>query len=242
MAKISWAGQSCFQISVFPTKSRILGGIGTNSRDHSADIVIDPFDDSLGLKVPNFSADIALVTHDHHDHNNVKALKGSSPTKGDLVGDKPFVISGPGEYEVKGVFVQGIPSYHDEEDGKKRGQNTIYVFEAEDMRFCHLGDLGQKQLTDEQLEEIDSVDVLMIPVGGEYTIDSSRASKIISQIEPKIVIPMHYSVPKLKLKIDGVDKFLKTMGKNSITPVDKFTIKASVLPKDGAMEIVVLQP
>ncbi|MFH1968651.1 MAG: MBL fold metallo-hydrolase [bacterium] len=245
MAKISWAGQSCFQISVFPTKSRILGGIGTNSRDNSADIVIDPFDDSLGLKVPNFSADIALVTHDHHDHNNVKALKGD-----------PFVISGPGEYEVKGVFVQGIHSYHDEEEGKKRGQNTIYVFEAEDMRFCHLGDLGQKQLTDEQLEKIDSVDILMIPVGGEYTIDSSEASKIIAQIEPLIVIPMHYSVsrlqsnrgssaesgPKLKLKLDGVDKFLKTMGKNSITPVDKFTIKASVLPKDGAMEIVVLQP
>lgn len=218
MAKIQWAGQSCFQISV------------SNSKDHSADIVIDPFDESLGLKVPNFSADIVLVTHDHYDHNNVKALKGD-----------PFVINSPGEYEVKGVFIQGIDSFHDEEEGKKRGKNTIYVFEAEGMRFCHLGDLGQKQLTDEQLEKIDSVDVLMIPVGGTYTVDSVGAQKIISQIEPLIAIPMHYAIPKLKIKIDGVDKFLKTMGKNKIEPIDKLTVKASSLPKD-TMEIVVLKP
>lgn len=218
MAKIQWAGQSCFSISV------------SNSRDHSANIVIDPFDDSLGLKVPNFSADIALVTHDHHDHNNVKALKGD-----------PFVIAGPGEYEVKGVFIQGIPSFHDEESGKKRGQNTIYVIETEDIRFCHLGDFGQKQLTDEQLEKIDSIDVLMVPIGGVYTIDSQGAQKIISQVEPLVVIPMHYSLPKLKLKLDGVEKFLKTMGKNKIEPVDKFTVKSSTLPK-GGIEIIVLKP
>ena len=218
MAKIQWAGQSCFQISV------------SNSKEHSADIVIDPFDDSYGLKVPRFSADIALVTHDHKDHSNIKALKG-----------EPFVIAGPGEYEVNGVFIQGIDSFHDAEEGKKRGKNTIYVFEAEGMRFCHMGDFGQKQLTDEQLEKIDSVDILMIPVGGEYTIDSTAASKVISQIEPLIVIPMHYQVPKLKVKIDGVDKFLRTMGKNKIEPVDKFTVKSSTLPKD-TMEIVVLKP
>jgi L-ascorbate metabolism protein UlaG (beta-lactamase superfamily) len=209
MAKITWAGQSCFQISV------------SNSKDHSADIVIDPFDEKTGLKVPNFSADILLVTHDHHDHNNTKAVKGEY-----------FLINGPGEYEVKGVFVQGIPSFHDDVEGKERGANTIYIIEAEDMRFCHLGDLGQKQLTDEQLEKIDVVDILMIPVGGTYTIDSSEASKIISQIEPKIIIPMHS---------DSFDKFLKTMGKNSITPQDKLTVKPSTLSKDG-MEIVVLQP
>jgi len=210
MAKISWAGQSCFQISV------------SNSRDHSADIVIDPFDEKTGPKVPNFSADILLVTHDHHDHNNIKGVKGD-----------PFIISGPGEYEVKGVFVQGISSFHDDVLGKERGQNTIYTIEAEDIRFCHLGDLGQKQLTDEQLEKIDSVDVLMIPVGGEYTIDSSAAQKIIGQIEPKIVIPMH-SV--------AFDKFLKTMGKPNIASIDKLTVKASTLPKEGTSEIVVLQP
>lgn len=222
MAKIYWAGQSCFQISV------------SNSKDHSADIVIDPYDEAVGLKLPNLSADILLVTHPHHDHNNIKAVKGT-----------PFIIDGPGEYEVKGVFVQGIPSFHDDLGGKERGKNTIYLFEAEGTRFCHLGDLGQKQLTDEQLEKIDGVDVLMIPVGGEYTIDSTAAQKIIGQIEPKIVIPMHYRLKDSKgetAKLDEVSKFLKTMGKDSITPQDKLIVKESTMPKDGAMEIVVLQP
>jgi L-ascorbate metabolism protein UlaG (beta-lactamase superfamily) len=219
MAKIYWAGQSCFQISV------------SNSKDHSADIVIDPFDETMtGLKLPNLSADILLVTHQHLDHNNIKGVKGT-----------PFVIQGPGEYEVKEVFIQGIPSFHDDKEGKERGLNTIYVIEAEDMRFCHLGDLGQKQLTDEQLEKIDGVDVLMIPVGGGPTISSVEAQKIIAQIEPKIIIPMHYALPKSKLKLDEVSKFLKTMGKNSIVPQDKFVVKTSTLPKEGT-EIVFLQP
>ena len=218
MAKLTWAGQSCFQISV------------SNGKDHAADVVIDPFDEKIGLKVPNFSADILLVTHNHPDHNNTGGVKGL-----------PFLIQSPGEYEVKGVFVQGIDSFHDDSQGKERGKNTIYTIEAEDIRFCHLGDFGQKQLTDEQLEFIGKVDILMIPVGGTFTIDSSEASKVIGQIEPKIVVPMHYALPKLKVELDGVEKFLKAMGKNNVTPVDKLTIKQSALPKEGAMEIVVLK-
>ncbi len=218
MAKITWAGQSCFQITV------------SNGKDHEASIVIDPFDEKIGLKVPNFSADIVLSSHGHDDHNNVGDVKG-----------EPFVIENPGEYEVKGVFVQGVDSFHDDSLGKERGRNTIYTIEAEDIRFCHLGDFGQKQLTDEQLELIGKVDILMIPVGGKYTIDSSEASKVIGQIEPKIVIPMHYALPKLKVELDEVEKFLKAMGKKDITPVDKLTIKQSALPKEGAMEVVVLQ-
>jgi L-ascorbate metabolism protein UlaG (beta-lactamase superfamily) len=218
MAKIYWAGQSCFEISV------------SNSKDHEANIVIDPFDEETGLKLPNMTADILLVTHNHHDHNNVKGVKGS-----------PFVINGPGEYEVKGVFVQGITSFHDDVSGKEKGKNTIYVLEAEEMRFCHLGDLGQKQLTDEQVDKIGAVDVLMVPVGGEYTIDSPSAQKIIGQIEPRIVIPMHFAISKSS-ELDGVDKFLKTMGKPSVAPQDKLVVKGSTMPKEGAMEIVVLQP
>jgi len=218
MAKINWAGQSCFQISV------------SNSRDHSADIVIDPFDEKIGLKVPNFSADILLVTHQHYDHNNVKAVKGT-----------PFVISGPGEYEIKGVFIKGISSFHDNVEGKERGTNTIYTISAEGLKFCHLGDLGQKQLTDEQLEKIGNVDILMIPVGGQFTIDSQDAQRIISQIEPKIVIPMHYELPKLKIKLENVSKFLKAMGKNSVTSQDKLIVKSSSLSENGT-EIIILQP
>src|SRR3989344_1615646 len=219
MAKLTWIGQSCFQISV------------SNGKDHSADIVIDPFDEKLGLKVPSFSADILLVTHQHYDHNNKGTVKG-----------EPFLIENPGEYEIKGVFVQGITSFHDNKEGKERGLNTIYTIEAEDMRLCHLGDFGQQQLTDEQLELIGKVDILMIPVGGTFTIDGHEAAKVIGQIEPKIVVPMHYSLPKLKVELDGVDKFLKAMGKNSVVPTDKLTIKSSALPKDGMMEVVVLQP
>jgi len=218
MAKITWAGQSCFQISV------------SSSKDNQTNIVIDPFSD-IGLKIPNFEADILIVTHQHSDHSNTKAVKGNY-----------FLIDGPGEYEVKGVFVQGINSFHDNKEGKERGKNTMYIIETEDIRFCHLGDLGQQQLTDEQLEKIGAVDVLMIPVGGVYTIDSHEATKIIGQIEPKIVIPMHYELPKLKITLDGVEKFLKVMGKNTIEPQDKLTVKSSLLPKDKEMEIVVLEP
>lgn len=218
MAKITWSGQSCFQISV------------SNSKDHSAQIVIDPFDEKTGLKVPNLSADILLITHDHTDHNNKKAVKGT-----------PFSIESPGEYEVKGVFIKGIPSFHDAEQGKEKGKNTIYTIEAEDLKFCHLGDLGQNQLTDEQVEEIGHVDILMIPVGGQYTISSQEAVKIVSQIEPRVVIPMHYDIPHLKIKLDGVDKFLKAMGKKSVIPQEKLQIKLSALPKDGT-EVTILLP
>jgi len=218
MAKIYFAGQSCFQISI------------SNSKDNSADIVIDPFDEETGLKLPNLSADILLVTHQHHDHNYIKGIKG-----------EPFIAQGPGEYEIRGVFVTGIPSFHDDKEGKEKGQNTIYTIEAEELRFCHLGDLGQKQLTDEQVDKIGQIDVLMIPVGGQYTISSLEAQKIIGQIEPRIVIPMHYALPKLKMELDDVAKFLKTMGKPSVVAQDKLVVKTSTLPKEG-MEIVVLQP
>ncbi len=192
-------------------------------------MAIDPFDETTGLKVSSMTADILLITHDHHDHNNKKAIKGS-----------PFLIEGPGEYEVKEIFVQGIPSFHDETEGKQRGQNTIYVIEAEEMRFCHLGDFGQKELTEDQLEQIGDIDILMIPVGGEFTLDAKGATHVISQIEPRIVIPMHYLIPNLKVKIEGVDKFLKEIGKKSIVPQEKLLIKKKDLPQET--QVVVLTP
>jgi len=225
MAKITWAGQSCFQIAV------------SNAKDHSAQIVIDPFDEKIGLKVPRFSADILLITHDHSDHNNKKAVKSASPE----TRAEPFLIEGPGEFEVKEVHIKGVPAFHDDSQGKEKGKNTIYTIEAEGIRFCHLGDLGQSQLSNEQLEEIGSVDVLMIPIGGTYTISSQEASKITSQIEPKIVIPMHYQLPHLKLKLEDVKKFLKVMGKNSIIPQEKLQVKQNNLPKEG-LEIAILLP
>ena len=152
-----------------------------------------------------------------------------------------MIVDGPGEYETKDIYAMGINSWHDEKDGKERGSNAIYIIEAEEMRVCHLGDFGQKELTAEQLDKIGDVDILMIPVGGDCTIDAKGANKVISQIEPRIVIPMHYHLPKIKIKLDGVDKFLKEMGKKSVEPQQKLLIKKKDLPAEET-SIVVLNP
>ncbi len=199
-------------------------------------IVIDPFDESTGLRLPKLEADILLVTHQHHDHNNIKAV---SPSAGS--GQGPLIIEGPGEYEKKEVFIQGISSFHDATSGKEKGANTIYTIEAEDLRLCHLGDLGQKELTPEQLEKIGEVNILMIPVGGTYTMNIKEIVKVMSQIEPNITIPMHYQIPKLKIKLDGLDKFLKAVGVKKLEPLPRLMIKKKDIPSEEA-KIVVLKP
>ncbi|MDP2966958.1 MAG: MBL fold metallo-hydrolase [bacterium] len=215
---IFWHGQSCFQI------------ISSQGKNNHVNIVIDPYSEDIGLKVPKLEADILLITHGHHDHNNIKAVAGT-----------PFLINGPGEYEIKEVFIQGISAFHDSSSGKERGVNTIYTIEAEELRICHLGDLGQKELTPEQIDKIGQVDILMIPTGGVYTISAKEAVKIMSQIEPNIIIPMHYQLPKLKLKLDGLDKFLKTMGIKKLDSLPKLSIKKKdVLPEEA--KIIVLNP
>ncbi len=199
---INWKGQSCFQISTTPNKNGAVS------------LVIDPFDEGLGLKVPKLQADMLMISHDHKDHNNTKSISGEY-----------FLIDGPGEYDINTIFIQGIDSFHDNVEGKERGLNTIFVIESEEIRICHLGDLGQKELTAEQLEKIGDVDILIIPIGGTHTLDSDEAVKIMAQIEPKIIIPMHYHVPGLKVKIDGIDSFLKSLGIKKIESLPKLTIK-----------------
>jgi len=220
---IQWHGQACFQITA------------RRNKDEETRLVIDPFSEKIGLRLPKLEADILLVTHDHPDHNNVKAVGAATS------GHPPFLIDGPGEYEIKKVFIQGIPSWHDKVKGKSRGNNTCYTIETEEMKLCHLGDLGQGELSDEQLQALGEIDILMIPVGGIYTISGEEASKIISQIEPKIVIPMHYSLPKLKIKLEGIEKFLKVMGKKETESLNKLSIKKKDLPKEE-VEIIVLRP
>lgn len=215
---IIWHGQSCFQI------------IASRGKNETVSVVIDPFEESIGLKIPKLAADILLVTHGHEDHNNIKAVTGN-----------PFLVSSPGEYEIKNVFVQGIPSWHDEKEGKERGENIIYAIEAEDLRICHLGDLGQNELTAEQLEKIGEIDILMIPVGGASTISAKETPKILSQIEPKIIIPMHYHLPKLKYKLDDLDKFLKTLGIKNLEPIKKLSIKKKDISPEEA-KVIILQP
>jgi L-ascorbate metabolism protein UlaG (beta-lactamase superfamily) len=155
------------------------------------------------------------MTH-QNNHNQVSKV----------VNGEFFLINGPGEYEVKEVFVQGIASE------KEKGINTIYTIETEDLKICHLGCLNQKELTDEQLDKIGEVDILMIPVGDGEVISAKEAVKIMSQIEPQIILPMYYHLPKLKIKLDGVDKFLKMIGVKKIEPLPKLNIKKKDISAD----------
>lgn len=212
--EIRWCGHSYFFIKTQRENSR-----------EETKIVIDPFSEEIGIKPCEVEADVLLITHQHYDHNNKKVVKGDY-----------FLIEGPGEYEVKEVYIKGILSYHN----AKKEPNTIYLLESEGIKICHLGDLGQNELAPWQIDEMPDVDILMIPVGGVYTISAKDALKIVNQIEPKIVIPMHYALPKLKIKLDNVEKFLKVMGEESLKPQAKLSIKKEKLPTQT--KTVLLKP
>lgn len=211
---ITWLGHSCFKIQ------DKIGSDGVT-------ITTDPFDKKLGLKPPAFESDIVTISHDHYDHNNHQALRGN-----------PFIIKTAGEYDVKGVVIEGAESYHDERHGKERGVNIIYRIEIDGISVSHLGDLGHA-LDDKQLGVLAGTDILLIPVGGKYTIDAKKAVEVVSQIEPRIVIPMHYKLSGLKVDIDGVDKFIKEMGIKP-TEEEKLKISKKELPQED-MELVVLK-
>ena len=164
-------------------------------------IFTDPLQRELGLRPPQGRADIVTVSHDHFDHNNAEALKG-----------EPAVLDLPGEYSIKGVSIKGINSYHDKKEGAERGLNTIFVFESEGIRFCHLGDLATF-LDKKQLEEINGVDILAIPVGGAgFTLDGKEAKAVVDQVEPKVVLPIHYKISGSKFKGEDEKKFCKEIG------------------------------
>ncbi len=189
-------------------------------------LLIDPFSKEIGLWPPRIKDQIVLVTHEHYDHNNLDGAE-----------KEVMVVRNPGEYEVKGVFVQGISSFHDKMQGAERGPNTIYLIKMEDMTICHLGDLGQEKLEDHQVDLIGAVDILLIPVGGKYTLNYKEAVRVVGQIEPKIIIPMHYKVPDLNIDIEPADKFVKEMG---LTPetTDKFKIAKKNLPQEETKLVI----
>jgi L-ascorbate metabolism protein UlaG (beta-lactamase superfamily) len=203
---ITYLGHSCFKIE-----------------SDNTSLITDPFDSGVGLKLPrNLEASIVTISHAHHDHSYVEGVKGS-----------PFVISTPGEYEVKGAFIYGISSFHDGVSGKERGLNIIYRIEIDgndDIKIAHLGDLGHK-LDTATLESLGEVDILLIPVGGTYTLDAKEAVEVINQIEPRIVIPMHYKTPGVKVDLDPVEKFIKLSGL-SHEELPKLKLKKKDLPVD----------
>jgi L-ascorbate metabolism protein UlaG (beta-lactamase superfamily) len=200
---ISWFGLSSFKIS-----------------SGNLTIVTDPFGKASGLTAPRGATDLVVISNSGNElYNNTQSL-------GD---DKTFVIDSPGEFDVKGLFVRGIPAHG----------GAIYSIRMEDMRLGFLGALKQKELTDSELEDLGEIDILFVPVGGESVCDAEEAVTIVNQIEPRYVIPMHYAQTGLKLKLDKVDQFLKEMGAAKVEPLEKFTLKKSNLEGDTT-EVVVL--
>lgn len=212
---------------------RYIGHSSFILKNKQAAVVTDPFDsENVGLKFPkSIEADIVTVSHDHFDHNAVSRVTGN-----------PFVISKPGEYEVKTIGVTGFPSYHDSAAGAERGKNTIFRYEMDNLNICHLGDLGHV-LTDAEVERLDGIDVLMIPVGGFYTISPEEASKIIAEIEPSLVLPMHYGRDDLNQKQFGSLKsladFLKVCEITDINRVSKLTLTRDKLPEQ--IQVVIFE-
>ncbi|OGM08631.1 hypothetical protein A2159_03745 [Candidatus Woesebacteria bacterium RBG_13_34_9] len=198
-----------------------LGHSSFRIKFREAYLVTDPYNPkSVGIKYSKTSSEIVTISHDHEDHNFT-----------DLITDTRKIVDGPGEYEILGISIIGIGVYHDDKKGELRGRNIIYIIEADGLRLVHLGDLGHR-LSEDVIDQLGTVDVLMIPVGGFYTIGSSEATDIVRDIEPSITIPMHYKVEGINSeifgKLDTVDSFLKEIA-ITIEKVEKLSIKANEL-------------
>ncbi len=207
---VTWLGHGCFRL-----------------RGRNAAVVTDPYPPAIGLKLSRLDADVVTVSHEHENHNYTQIVRDA------------YEIRGPGEYEVAGVSVIGVPTYHDSEKGAKHGRNTVYLIEIDDVQICHLGDLGHG-LDDADAETISSADVLLVPVGGRSAINAVQAAEVVRQLEPRYVVPMHYAIPGLKLELDAVDRFLKEMAVASADPQPKLSVQKS--SGDYETRVVVLEP
>lgn len=217
---ITYYGASCFKIQ-------------------SGEIVLgfDPPSKESGLKAPRFESHVALISHDHPKHNGREALNAKE--------EKLLIVDGPGEYEIKGAFINGISSFHDGDQGKKYGLNTIYKVELEGLTLAHFGDFGEKDLRNNIKEALNGIDILILPIGGDTVMSAETAAQITSQIEPRVVIPMHFDSSSGKSKSgkskSSLDIFLEELGQEKMKPEDKFTIKKKDLAEEG-VKVVILQP
>lgn len=208
--KIKWFGHSCFLLTT----------------DRGKRIVTDPFDETVGYSMPAVEADIVTSSHDHFDHNHVQAVRGDFQ-----------LINGVGSFYASDIPITGIKTCHDDLMGKKRGQNTVFVMEADDMRICHLGDLGHL-LDRDTIKEIGPVDILLIPVGGTYTIDGEMAVKVAAQLNPRLIIPMHYKTPAIDFPITGVDAFLGKLGAEERVGSNELTISRQDLTDGTQVKVL----
>lgn len=210
---IQYFGLSCFKLT-----SKI--------NDQEVCLVTDPYNPVSGLKLPrNLEADIVTVSHNHENHNFLEGVRGA-----------PFIIRGPGEYENKKVFVYGIRSSHTPDP--KRGANTLYRIEMGGLSLAHLGDLGH-DLIDQELERLEDVDILFLPVGGNGVLGAKSAMELVNNLQPRIVIPCHFKMPDLKPSFDGVDKFLREFGAGKLEPQTKVKLARKDLPQEET-EVVLM--
>ena len=209
---VTWLGHGCFRL-----------------RGRGAAVVTDPYPPTIGLKLSRMDAEVVTVSHEHDNHNYTQVVR-----------DGAYEIHGPGEYEVAGVSVIGVPTYHDEQKGAKHGRNTVYLIEIDDVRVCHLGDLGHK-LDDSEAEAVASPDVLLVPVGGRSAINGAQAAEVVRQLEPRYVVPMHYAIPGLKIELDPLDRFLKEMGVATSEAQPKLSVQKSSVA-EYETKVVVLEP
>jgi L-ascorbate metabolism protein UlaG (beta-lactamase superfamily) len=211
--KIKYLGHSAFLIT----------------SDSGVRIITDPYvpNDRIKLAAPSETADIVTMSHSHGDHSNIMAVKGN-----------PQGIMGYGKWNIKGIEIQGIPTYHDNAEGKKAGSNMIYCFNIDGMRVCHFGDLGH-MLSDAQFAELGKVDVLLTPMGGNYTIDAATATAIMNRLKPAVTVPMHYKNIKVDYPVEGIESFTKDKQNVIILDASELELQKGKLPKP---EIVVLKP
>ncbi|MBI5126968.1 MBL fold metallo-hydrolase [Candidatus Roizmanbacteria bacterium] len=216
---------------------KYLGHASFLIKTKTAKVVTDPYDSEMvGMKFPKVEADIVTVSHHHHDHDQTDLIP-LPPT-----GAPPLIIDMAGEFEKMGVRVFGYKSFHDDKKGEERGENILYKFEAEGISVLHCGDLGFVP-DDSFLDSIGDVDILLVPTGGFFTVDSSQAAELVKKIEPSIVIPMHFNQPKLNQKnfgqLEKVEEFTKKFGLEKPVPLPKLVYKKEEIEEE--MKVVVLE-
>ncbi len=206
--ELTWYGLSCFRF----TERKLTT------------IVTDPYNGDLGLPLLKLKADVITVSHQAKGHNNVSAVSGNQ-----------HILTGPGEYEIGGVFITGISTPHEAETT----ENVLYVFDYDGLSLVHLGDM-HKVPSQTQIEALEQVNILLVPVGGGNSLNAAQAAELVSMLEPNIVIPMHYHIPGLNLPLDGVDRFLKEMGVTDPKEENTLKILSSNLPEET--QVVLLTP
>ncbi len=211
---LTWYGHACF---------RLRGKRGA--------VVTDPYPSTLSGRSPRLEADVVTISHPSRNHNFDQD-----------VGGNPYRVAGPGEYEVQDITVQGLDSRQATPAGasaREAPHNTIYLIDVDDVRICHLGDLGQG-LDDTLEERIGDVDVLLVPVGGHNALGAAQGAEVVRRLEPRYVVPMHYALPQLKVELDPLEPFLQEMGVDSAEPLNRLTVQPSA-SSEGEMKVVVLE-